>query len=92
MYGDTGSQKDQGYLNVFLEYVPGGSVASIYEAFGALPSDLVKHFVHQTLIGLHYLHERDIMHRDIKGANVLVDTNGQVKISDFGISKVEECK
>jgi mitogen-activated protein kinase kinase kinase len=75
------------YLNIFLEYVPGGSVQTILNSYGALPEPLVRSFVRQILTGLSYLHNRDIIHRDIKGANILVDNKGTIKISDFGISK-----
>ncbi len=75
------------YLNIFLEYVPGGSVQTMLNSYGALPEPLVRSFVRQILQGLMYLHDRDIIHRDIKGANILVDNKGTIKISDFGISK-----
>ncbi|KAK4215377.1 protein kinase [Rhypophila decipiens] len=75
------------YLNIFLEYVPGGSVQTMLNSYGALPEPLVRSFVKQILNGLSYLHNRDIIHRDIKGANILVDNKGTIKISDFGISK-----
>lgn len=75
------------YLNIFLEYVPGGSVQTMLNSYGALPEPLVRSFVRQILTGLSYLHNRDIIHRDIKGANILVDNKGTIKISDFGISK-----
>ncbi|KHO00773.1 MAP kinase kinase kinase Ste11 [Metarhizium album ARSEF 1941] len=74
-------------LNIFLEYVPGGSVQTMLNSYGALPEPLVRSFVRQILMGLSYLHGRDIIHRDIKGANILVDNKGTIKISDFGISK-----
>jgi mitogen-activated protein kinase kinase kinase len=81
------SSIDDEFLNIFLEYVPGGSVTALLRNYGAFEEPLVKNFVKQISQGLNYLHERDIIHRDIKGANILVDNKGGVKISDFGISK-----
>lgn len=81
------SSVDDDYLNIFLEYVPGGSVTALLRSYGAFEEPLVKNFVRQILQGLNYLHERDIVHRDIKGGNILVDNKGGIKISDFGISK-----
>src|ERR1700761_2285961 len=81
------SSMDNEHLNIFLEYVPGGSVTALLRNYGAFEEPLVKNFVRQILQGLSYLHSRDIIHRDIKGANILVDNKSCVKISDFGISK-----
>lgn len=85
-----GVQATEEHLNIFLEYVPGGSVASMLNNYGHLQEPLIRNFVRQILSGLSYLHKRDIIHRDIKGANILVDNKGKVKISDFGISKKVE--
>lgn len=82
-----GSNSDDQHFNIFLEYVPGGSVAAMLNSYGQLQEPLIRNFVRQILTGLSYLHGRDIIHRDIKGANVLVDNKGSIKISDFGISK-----
>ncbi|GMG26632.1 unnamed protein product [Ambrosiozyma monospora] len=82
-----GSSSDAQRLYIFLEYIPGGSVSSMLNTYGPFEEPLVRNFITQVLIGLRYLHGEGIIHRDIKGANILIDINGIVKISDFGISK-----
>ncbi|MCO5604667.1 hypothetical protein L7F22_058837 [Adiantum nelumboides] len=84
------SYADGTHLNIFLEYVPGGSVVALLRNYGAFEEPLVRNFVKQILHGLAFLHEREIVHRDIKGANILVDNKSCIKISDFGISKKVE--
>ncbi|KAJ3246642.1 hypothetical protein HK104_007860, partial [Borealophlyctis nickersoniae] len=78
------------HFNVFLSYISGGSVASCLARCGQFDESLAKALNVQILDGLLYLHEKGIIHRDIKGANILVDSDGVVKISDFGISKKNE--
>uniref|UniRef100_A0A060T6Y2 mitogen-activated protein kinase kinase kinase n=1 Tax=Blastobotrys adeninivorans TaxID=409370 RepID=A0A060T6Y2_BLAAD len=87
-----GTNSEGNYLNIFLEYVPGGSVATLLSSYGEFNESLIRNFVRQILRGLKYLHDQNIIHRDIKGANVLVDNKGCIKISDFGISKKIETR
>lgn len=82
-----GSSQEGGNLNIFLEYVPGGSVSSMLNSYGPFEESLITNFTRQILIGVVYLHKKSIIHRDIKGANILIDIKGCVKITDFGISK-----
>ena len=82
-----GTEKTSKVLNIFLEYVPGGSIASLLSNFGPFKEPVVKLYTKQILLGLEYLHKNSIMHRDIKGANILVDNTGLVKLADFGASK-----
>ncbi|KAH0846985.1 putative MAPKK kinase [Fonsecaea pedrosoi] len=82
-----GTSSDEEHLNIFLEYVPGGSIAGMLKQYNTFQEPLVRNFTRQILEGLSYLHSRNIIHRDIKGANILVDNRGAVKISDFGVSK-----
>ncbi|WPK25776.1 hypothetical protein PUMCH_003105 [Australozyma saopauloensis] len=82
-----GLSSEDGFINIFLEYVPGGSVSSLLRLCGCFEEPLIRTFIRQVLVGLSYLHGKDIIHRDIKGANILVDIKGVVKISDFGVSK-----
>lgn len=82
-----GSNTDSSKMYIFLEYVPGGSVSSMLKIYGPFEDKLIRNFTRQVLVGLVYLHSKGIIHRDIKGGNILVDNNGSVKIGDFGISK-----
>ncbi|KAI8615047.1 MEK kinase, partial [Chytriomyces sp. MP71] len=79
-------------VSVFLEYVDGGSLASMLSRYGRFEYGLAQSVTNQMLSGLEYLHDRCIIHRDIKGANILVNKLGVVKIADFGISKKNEYK
>ena len=65
----------------------GGSISRLLSNFGAFREPVIESYSRQILQGLSYLHMHHTMHRDLKGANILVDSTGQiVKLSDFGTS------
>jgi len=74
-------------LYIFTEWVPGGSIQALITKFGRLSEAIVRKYVAQLLVGLKYLHEQRVIHRDIKAANILVDDRGTIKLADFGSSK-----
>ncbi|XP_061557090.1 mitogen-activated protein kinase kinase kinase 3 isoform X1 [Phycodurus eques] len=74
-------------LTIFMEYMPGGSVKDQLKAYGALTEHVTRKYTRQILEGMSYLHSNMIVHRDIKGANILRDSEGNVKLGDFGASK-----
>ncbi|KAH1259319.1 Mitogen-activated protein kinase kinase kinase ANP1 [Glycine max] len=82
-----GTVREEDTLNILLEFVPGGSISSLLGKFGAFPEAVIRTYTKQLLLGLEYLHKNGIMHRDIKGANILVDNKGCIKLADFGASK-----
>ena len=73
-------------LYIILEYCEGGSLNSMIKNFGKFPETLVALYLSQVLQGLLYLHEQGVIHRDIKGANILVMRDGLVKLADFGVA------
>ncbi|PON76393.1 Serine/threonine protein kinase [Parasponia andersonii] len=82
-----GTVREEETINILLEFVPGGSISSLLGKFGSFPEAVVRAYSKQLLLGLEYLHKNGIMHRDIKGANILVDNKGCIKLADFGASK-----
>ncbi|KAK1374371.1 Mitogen-activated protein kinase kinase kinase YODA [Heracleum sosnowskyi] len=82
-----GSEIVDDKLYMYLEYVSGGSVYKLLQDFGQLGEAAIQSYTLQILSGLAYMHARGTIHRDIKGANLLVDPNGRVKLADFGMAK-----
>lgn len=74
-------------ISIFQEWVP-GSVTTLLVNFGPFSDRRVAGYTEQILQGLLYLHNERVIHRDIKGGNILIDDRGVVKLCDFGASKV----
>eukprot|EP01017_Pseudomicrothorax_dubius_P020564 TRINITY_DN22399_c0_g1_i1.p1 TRINITY_DN22399_c0_g1~~TRINITY_DN22399_c0_g1_i1.p1 ORF type:complete len:218 (-),score=36.35 TRINITY_DN22399_c0_g1_i1:239-835(-) len=73
-------------LYILMELMPGGSVASLLKQYGYFEEKIIKKFTKQILNGIIYLHSQGVIHRDLKGANILTDNLGNVKLADFGSS------
>ncbi|XP_007017362.2 PREDICTED: mitogen-activated protein kinase kinase kinase YODA isoform X1 [Theobroma cacao] len=83
-----GSEIVDDHFYIYLEYVHPGSINKyVREHCGAITESIVRNFTRHVLSGLAYLHSSKTIHRDIKGANLLVDANGVVKLADFGMAK-----
>uniref|UniRef100_A0A2K5ER37 Mitogen-activated protein kinase kinase kinase 19 n=1 Tax=Aotus nancymaae TaxID=37293 RepID=A0A2K5ER37_AOTNA len=74
-------------VSIFMEFVPGGSISSIINRFGPLPEMVFCKYTKQILQGVAYLHENCVVHRDIKGNNVMLMPTGIIKLIDFGCAK-----
>lgn len=78
---DAGGAK----VRIFMEWVPGGDVKSVLAEMGALPEHITHRYMRQLLDGLAAVHGADLVHRDIKCANVMLTAEGVVKLADFGL-------
>ena len=78
---------DEKYFMIIMEYINGGNLFSFVKKRRKLSEKTAKFLFRQIILGIKYIHEQNIVHRDIKLENLLIDLNNNVKICDFGIGR-----
>lgn len=78
------------HLFIVMEFVDGGSVADLIGERGAVPWQEALPIVRQSLEAMAYAHQASVVHRDIKPRNILLTRGGYVKVTDFGLAKIQE--
>ena len=85
IYTDADPNKKR--MDILLEYVPGGSLSGLLKRFGGFNEKITKIYLRQILDALTYIHSKGIIHRDLKCANILINNDASIRVSDFGASK-----
>eukprot|EP00727_Mastigamoeba_balamuthi_P006791 m51a1_g2732 putative serine threonine protein kinase 15 (992) ;mRNA; r:886757-893914 len=75
------------HVFIVMEYMPGGDCFSLLQNLGAMDEPMARMYVAETVLALQYLHSVGVIHRDLKPDNMLIDCNGHIKLTDFGLSK-----
>jgi len=75
---------------MLLEYVIGGELFSHLRKAGRFTNDVTRFYAAEIVLAIEYLHARDIIYRDLKPENLLLDNRGHIKITDFGFAKLVE--
>jgi serine/threonine-protein kinase RIM15 len=76
------------HLFLVMEYLNGGDCASLVKILGGLSEDWAKKYIAEVVLGVEHLHSRGIVHRDLKPDNLLIDSKGHLKLTDFGLSRM----
>ncbi|GAA5925415.1 hypothetical protein JCM10213_008785 [Rhodosporidiobolus nylandii] len=76
------------YLYLVMEYLNGGDCAALVKNLGGLPEDWARRYIAEVVVGLDHLHTSGIIHRDLKPDNLLIDSKGHLKLTDFGLSRI----
>lgn len=82
-----GTFQDDINLYMVMDYVPGGELFSILRKAKRFPDHVARFYAAEVVLVIEYLHSKNIIYRDLKPENVLIDTNGHIKITDFGFAK-----
>jgi predicted Ser/Thr protein kinase len=78
----------QTFICFVMEYMIGGDFGDILTKYNVLDEDVVKFYAAEIVLALEYLHKNGIVHRDLKPDNILLDSNGHAKLTDFGLSEI----
>lgn len=73
-----------------LEYIPGGDLHTRIHAVGTIPLNDIRIYLAEIILGLEDLHERNIVYRDLKPENILINSDGHIRLTDFGLSKINQ--
>lgn len=82
-----GSCQDDAYLYIMMDYVQGGEFFTHLRKAGRFPNDTARFYAAQVILALSHLHDQDIIYRDLKPENLLLDKHGNCKVTDFGFAK-----
>lgn len=83
------SFQTQTKLYLILDYCPGGTLKQIINARGCLSEDLARQYLSEIVLALEELHRNQVIYRDLKPENVVIDSEGHIKLIDFGLSKTQ---
>ncbi|KAI4377804.1 hypothetical protein MLD38_015379 [Melastoma candidum] len=85
------SFQDEEYLYLIMEYLPGGDMMTLLIREETLTETVTKFYIAQSVLAIESIHNHNYIHRDIKPDNLLLDKNGRMKLSDFGLCKPLDC-
>ncbi|KAL7747020.1 hypothetical protein RI367_007633 [Sorochytrium milnesiophthora] len=80
--------QSKSYLFLVMEYLIGGDLSTLLSVFGVFEESMAKAYAAEIVLALEYLHTQGITHRDLKPDNVLIDSDGHLKLTDFGLSRI----
>ncbi|KJE88710.1 serine/threonine kinase [Capsaspora owczarzaki ATCC 30864] len=87
------SFQSQHHVFLVMEFLVGGDLSSLLQVVGCMDErPMVLFYMSEIMIALEYLHSKGIVHRDLKPDNVLIDSSGHIKLSDFGLSSLPQNK
>ncbi|XP_022754680.1 serine/threonine-protein kinase tricorner-like isoform X3 [Durio zibethinus] len=85
------SFQDAEFLYLIMEYLPGGDMMTLLMREDTLTENVAKFYIAQSVLAIESIHKHNYIHRDIKPDNLLLDKNGHMKLSDFGLCKPLDC-